>query len=113
MHELSIAQSLLGIVEDESKKHGASRVTRVCIRVGALSAIVPESLTFSFEVLSEKTIAEGAGLDIEIVPARGKCRACNIEFEVDGFLSFCPECGGVVGEIVSGKELEISHIEVE
>jgi hydrogenase nickel incorporation protein HypA/HybF len=113
MHELSIAQSLLEIVEDESKKHGACRVTRVCVRVGTLSAIVPESLTFSFEIISERTIAEGAGLDIEIVPGKGRCEDCDIEFEVDSFLFFCPKCGGVAGEIVSGKELEIIHIEAE
>ena len=113
MHELSIAQSLLRIVEDESKKHGASRVTRVSVRIGSLSAIVPESLTFSFEIISEKTIAEGAGLDIEVVPARGRCQDCDIDFEVDGFLFFCPQCGGVASEIVCGKELEIAHIEAE
>ncbi len=113
MHELSIAQSILKIVQDETKKHGVSRVTRIFLRIGALSAIVPESLTFSFEIISERTIAEGARLDIELVPARGRCRECNIYFKVDGALFFCPGCGKVAGEIVSGKELEIVHIEAE
>ena len=113
MHELSIAQSLLKIVEDESKRHGVSKVTQVHIRIGALTAIVPEALTFSFEIISEKTVAEGAGLDIEVVPARGRCQGCNIDFEVEGLLFFCPKCGGVAGEIFSGKELEITHIEAE
>jgi hydrogenase nickel incorporation protein HypA/HybF len=113
MHELSIAQSLLKIVEDESKKHGVSQVTKVHVRIGTLSAIVPEALAFSFNTISEKTIAEGAGLDIEVIPARGRCQGCNINFEVGGFLFFCPKCGGVAGEIVSGKELEVTYIEAE
>lgn len=113
MHELSIAQSLLKIVEDESKKHGVSRVTRVQVRIGTLSAVVPEALSFSFEVISERTVAEGAELDIEVVPARGRCQNCNIDFEVGSSFFLCPKCGGIASEIISGKELEISHIEAE
>ena len=113
MHELSIAQSLLKIVQDERKKHGVSRITRVSIRIGTLSTIVPEALTFSFEIITERTIAEGAGLDIEVVPARGRCQNCDIEFEMDKSFFLCPECGGIATEIISGKELEITHIEAD
>ena len=114
MHELSIAQSLLQIVQDETTKHGVSRVTRVYVRIGTLSMIVPEALTFSFEVITERTIAEGARLDIEVVPATGRCQNCNIDFEImDKSFFLCPECGGVASEIISGKELEITHIEAE
>jgi len=113
MHELSIAQSLLEIIEDESKRHGVSRVTRVAVKIGTLSTIVPEALTFSFEVITAQTVAEGADLDIEVVPARGRCENCSIDFDVDRSFFLCPECGGVASEIISGKELEISHIEAE
>jgi hydrogenase nickel incorporation protein HypA/HybF len=113
MHEVSIAQSLLAIVQDESKKHGITRVTRVCVRIGSLSAIVPEALTFSFDVISERTIADGAELDIEVVPARGRCHNCSTGFEVDSFFFLCPECGRIASEIISGKELQITHIEAE
>ena len=113
MHELSIAQSLLKIVEDESEKHGVSQVIRVHVRIGALTAIVPEALTFSFEVLSERTVAEGAAIDIEVVPLRGRCQNCDIAFEVESPFFLCPKCGRIASEIVSGKELEIIHIEAE
>jgi hydrogenase nickel incorporation protein HypA/HybF len=113
MHELSIAQSLLEIIEDESKRYGVSRVTRVGVKIGTLSTIVPEALTFSFEVITAQTVAEGADLDIEVMPARGRCENCSIDFDVDRFFFLCPECGGVASEIISGKELEISHIEAE
>lgn len=113
MHEVSIAQSLLKIVEDESKKHEVSRVTRVHVRIGSLSTIVPDALTFSFEVVSDRTVAEGAELDIEVVPARGRCYSCNIDFEVETSLFLCPQCGGIAGELLSGKELEIVDIEAE
>ncbi len=113
MHELSIAQCLLNLVQDESKKHGVSKVTRVYLRIGRLTAIAPEALTFCFEVISESTIAEGAAIDIEVVPARGRCQNCNADFEVDDSFLVCPTCKGIASEIISGRELEIVHIEVE
>ena len=113
MHELSIARSLLKIVEDESKKHGVSQVTQVHLRIGTLTAIVPEALTFSFEIISERTVAEGAAVDIEVVPGRGRCQNCSIEFDVGSAFFLCPKCGEIASEIISGRELEITHIEAE
>ena len=82
MHEVTIAQDLLRIIEEETKKHGATRVTRVLVRIGVLSYCVPDSLDFAFTAVSHGTIAEGAKLEIESVPARGKCSNCNEEFPV-------------------------------
>lgn len=113
MHEVSIAQGLLKIVEDETKKHGASRATRLHVRIGELSACVPDSLTFAFEVVSKDTVAEGAELSIEIVPAIGRCDKCDVEFDVDDVMFLCPQCGGVAAEIISGKELELTEIEAD
>jgi hydrogenase nickel incorporation protein HypA/HybF len=113
MHELSIAESLLEIVQEEGRKHGVSKVTRVCVRIGGLSNIVPEALSFSFEVIAENTIAEGAVLDIETVLAMGRCPTCGIDFEMDRGSFLCPECGGMASAVISGQELEIAHIEAE
>jgi hydrogenase nickel incorporation protein HypA/HybF len=113
MHELSIAQSLLEIIEEEGKRHGLSRVVRIAVKIGTLSAIVPDALTFSFEAIRAGTIAEGANLDIEVVPAKGYCEECGADFRVESALFLCPRCGAVASEIISGKELEISQIEGE
>ncbi|NVM20159.1 MAG: hydrogenase maturation nickel metallochaperone HypA [Desulfobacterales bacterium] len=113
MHEVSIAQSMLKIIEDESDKHGVSRVTQLHVRIGSLSTVVPEALSFAFEVITKGTVAEDAELNIEVVPAVGRCRNCNIDFKVDSALFLCPECGEIAAEIICGKELEISHIEAE
>ena len=52
MHEVSIAQGLMKILEDETNKHDVSRVTRVHLRIGELSTCVPDALTFAFEAVS-------------------------------------------------------------
>lgn len=110
MNELSIAHGLLKDIQQESKKHGVAHVSRVHIRIGSLRDIVPEDLTFAFEAAAEGTVAEGAELNIGVVPARGRCDKCNIYFDVDPdtpkFL--CPKCGASAEKLVSGKELEIA-----
>ncbi len=113
MHEFSLVQGMLKILEDEIAKHGASRVTRVHVRVGELANLVPDSFTFAFETVSPGTVAEGAELELEIVPGKGRCGACDIEFKVDSVMFFCPQCGGVGSEIVSGRELEVAEIEAD
>lgn len=110
MNELSIAYGLLKDLQHESEKHGVSRVSRVHVRIGRLCTIVPEVLTFAFETASEGTVAEGAELSIAVVPARGRCDKCNIDFDVetDTSVFFCPQCGGIAAELISGRELEIA-----
>lgn len=110
MNELSIVHGLLKDLQDESKKHGVSRVSRVHIRIGSLCTIVPEALTFAFETASEGTVAEGAELNVGVVPARGRCDKCNIEFDLgmDTSMFVCPQCGRTAAELISGREVEIA-----
>ena len=46
MHELGITQNIMEIVEDEAGRAGLDRVTCVKLRIGRLTAIVPEALDF-------------------------------------------------------------------
>ena len=55
MHEMSIAQSLIEIIEEEMKKHDAKYLRSVRLNIGQLSAVVPESLSFCFEVITSDT----------------------------------------------------------
>ncbi|MBU1274403.1 MAG: hydrogenase maturation nickel metallochaperone HypA [Proteobacteria bacterium] len=113
MHELSIAQSLLGIVLQEAGRHGANRVTKVAVKIGALASVVPSSLTFSFDLIKEGTPAADAVLEIERVPAMGICRACGARMDMSGLVEACPDCGSKEIELSSGQELYVDHIEAE
>jgi Zn finger protein HypA/HybF involved in hydrogenase expression len=50
MHEIGIAAVILERVRLFTKEHNHSRVTRVGIRLGGLSGVDPDALTFGFEV---------------------------------------------------------------
>jgi len=76
MHELSIMESALDLALDQAQKAGATRVHVVRLRIGTLSGVVPEALQFAFEALTPGTLAEGAALDIENIPAKFWCSAC-------------------------------------
>lgn len=115
MHEASIAQSLIEslmrLVED-----GTVRGTIRCVnlRVGRLTAVVPESLQFMFGALTEGGPLEGVRLGIEDVPVTGRCGACGAGFEMkDEFRIGCPSCASTDVDIETGRELLIQSVEVD
>lgn len=113
MHELSIAQSILDIVLEEMRKHGVTGVRVVRLKIGDLTAVVPESLTFCWSIATEGTPAEGSVLDIQSVPIRARCGKCGHEFEIEDHQYLCPQCESGQIQLLSGRELYIQEIEVQ
>jgi hydrogenase nickel incorporation protein HypA/HybF len=110
VHELSIAEAVVAIVE----RHAAGRtVRRVELQVGYLRQVVPDALTFAFELITEGTRLEGAELAIEEVPACGRCRSCGAETTMTWFPLQCRQCGGLDVELVAGEELLVDALELE
>lgn len=108
MHEMSITQSVV----DAVCEHAAGRrVHEVKIQVGALCAVVPDSMQFCFELVTEGTLMEGARLEIEQPPGQASCRACGRDFTLTDLIVLCP-CGSADVEILSGRELRIMSMEV-
>ncbi len=113
MHELSIAQSIMQIVFAEAGRSHARRVLKVSLKIGELSGVFPESLSFCFELLSRGTIVEGALFEIERVPLQGYCTLCDKRFLIENHLYRCRHCGSSKIELISGHELQVDCIEVE
>ncbi len=113
MHELAIAQNVLDVVLEEVRRHGLVRVTSIRLQVGALAAVVPDALTFCFEMVSQQTMAAGARLDIDTIPVVLRCARCLEIFTVDDNKFLCPQCQEPVIDLVSGRELLVASIEGE
>jgi hydrogenase nickel incorporation protein HypA/HybF len=111
MHELSIAEELLGIIVDKAEKAGVRKVVEVNLRIGDYSGILPEALEFAFQVLSHGKITDGAHLNIERTKPLFTCRSCGNEGAQGE--SSCPRCGGVEMKLTSGDQLEILSFEGE
>lgn len=97
---------------DAAKSAGAKRVLKLRLRVGSLSGVVPEAMRFAFDVVCRGTMAAGASLEIEPVPAVCWCATCKTEFECSEFFNVCPCCLNVSGELRRGRELEIADVEM-
>ena len=108
MHELALIES---VVEQVSMRVGERRVARVRLRVGALTAVMPDSMRFAFDVLTKETPLDGAVLQIDTVPARARCHGCNAEIETLDTIPICP-CGSVDLAILAGDELLIHDVEM-
>lgn len=113
MHEMGIALEIIEIAAASIPPHLKDvRVERVNLEVGKLSAIVPESLRFCFEIAAKETRLEGASLVIEELPVLARCKGCGKEWTIDGPAFSCPECGSGQIDILSGRELDIKSIEI-
>jgi hydrogenase nickel incorporation protein HypA/HybF len=113
MHEFSIAQNIMGIILAEAKKAKAQKVLKVHLRIGELAQVFPGSLSFCFDFCAKGTIVEAAKLTIERVPVRVYCSSCDETLLVENNRYFCKNCGNLKIELVTGRELQINHLEIE
>ena len=77
MHELSLAEGILQIVEDAAAQQGFKRVTEVRLEIGALSGVEVEALSFCLDMVLKDSIAAGARVELEKVPGTGFCLECG------------------------------------
>ena len=113
MHEMSIAQSILNIVDEYMTRENGQKLKEVAVEIGELVAVVPDSLTFCYEVLVEDTDYRDSALNIQIIPLKGTCTACSRSFKIKNYEFLCPHCQSTSLEIQGGQELRITHLEVE
>lgn len=113
MHEVSIVQSLIDLIESHGQEYRLVKVTKIVVRIGEQVSVCQESLRFAFEAVSHGTIAEGAELVLELIPGRVRCNVCGCETltKLPAFME-CPRCGGSVA-LVAGRELDLQTIEGE
>ena len=113
MHEVSIAQNILDIVEREADKNKANKIYSVKIVIGEFTGIVKEALEFALQVVIKNSIANKAEFHIEMVSLKTHCSTCNKTYNNNKeFIFLCPSCDGNL-EILNGKELYIDYIDLE
>jgi len=113
MHELSIAQSIIQIVENSLPNKNENKVNSVHLLIGKLSGIEIDALQFAYSVLKNNTFLNNSELKIEITNGQAKCLTCNTSFEMNKYGIPCPECGGYVIEILQGKEMKVLKINID
>lgn len=111
MHEYSIASALLEQVGAQARRHAATEVLRVQVRLGEASGVEPELLRTAWELVREGTLCGSAVLDMERVPLRWACPRCPAGGAAGDVLR-CGACGSPL-RLVAGQELLLERIEME
>ncbi|MGH9038798.1 MAG: hydrogenase maturation nickel metallochaperone HypA [Acidimicrobiia bacterium] len=110
MHEIGLCQSVLGVVEG---KAGGRTVTGVRLRVGALHRVGPEAFEQTFSMVAAGSLADGARVEVVVVPVQGHCRGCEQDWEANDQLPLCPECGATDVTLTGGDDLVLESLEFE
>lgn len=113
MHEMGIAQQMVLIALDAIPGDIKNpRVEKLNLRIGKLAAVVEHSLSFCLEVITKDTPLEGAALVIEQVPVSLCCDSCKHQWQTDIPAFGCPVCKSGQVTMISGREIEVSSIEL-
>jgi hydrogenase nickel incorporation protein HypA/HybF len=108
---MGITQGILDASFEAAKNAGATKIDEIHISVGELTEVVDFALQFAFEALTPGTMAEGATLVVNHVPAKSHCNECNTDYSHDRFQMVCPSCDSFNVSLLQGRELHIDSIE--
>lgn len=113
MHEMSIAEGIVQILEEQAGEQGFTRVRTVWLEIGPLAAVESQALLFCFEAVARHTLAEQARLEILELPGQAWCLGCSQTVAIRQRYDTCPQCGSHHLQVTRGDELRIKELEVE
>jgi len=112
MHEMSMCESIVQILEDQAQVHGYSRVKAVRLEIGPFSCADPEAMRFCFDATTRNSLADGARLDILMTEGEAWCFACSLSVSINTRTDPCPRCGSHQLQVTAGEEMRIKDMEV-
>ena len=113
MHEMSLAEGVLQLIEDAARAQAFSRVIAVWLEIGQLAGVEADAMRFCFDAVTRGSLAEGARLEIIATPGAGRCMRCDAEVAMSEAFGACPRCGGYQLKLTGGTEMRVKELEVE
>ncbi len=107
MHEIGLCESILGAVQQRAN---GQAVTRVKVRIGARHGVAEASLKQGFSLVATGTSADGAEIDMVVVPIQVSCTACAAQTTTTDLLAICPACGGTDLVMSGGDDLILEEL---
>jgi hydrogenase nickel incorporation protein HypA/HybF len=112
MHEMSLCEGVMQVIEDNAKTQNFASVKAVWLEIGALSGVEVSALSFCFDVVCKGSIAHNATLHIIELPAQAWCMQCAQIITIKQRYDACPHCNGHQLQVTSGDEMRIKEMEV-
>ncbi|MEA1953853.1 MAG: hydrogenase maturation nickel metallochaperone HypA [Campylobacterota bacterium] len=113
MHEYSILQSLIESCEESAKQNGATKVTKVFVKIGVMSGVEPHLLKEAFETFKEQTICDGCEFVMDIQKVKIFCYDCNRVALLEKREYLCPNCKGGDLTVEDGEDMYLMRLELE
>ncbi len=113
MHELSLAYSVVELVERELSRHGKGTLQSIEMSIGNFSGIDPEAFLFALETVWAHSPFAKAKLKITRVEARAVCNQCGKEFCPENLYASSPCCGDFSFRLIAGNEFRLNALTVE
>jgi hydrogenase nickel incorporation protein HypA/HybF len=111
MHELSLMEGIISIVEQAARANNFTRVTTIHLVLGELTTAYPDALLAAFDAWAEEPLFSNTVLEIERVPISAICLDCGFEFHPDKIRFECPQCCSLRVEMGNGQEFFVDYID--
>ena len=113
MHELSIAQSIVALAEDEARSRQAAAVEELELEIGRLAGVEISTLEFALESAVKGSLLEKARIVRHYIDGEARCAECDTLFSLPTLLTPCPHCGSWYFRLLKGKELRVKSIVIK
>ena len=113
MHEMSLCEGIVQILQEQAQTHHYSRVKTVWLELGSFTTVEIPALEFCYEVVCRDTLAEGSKLEIIQLPGTAWCFQCGQSVMIAQRYDPCPNCRSYQLQCSGGDELRIKELEVE
>jgi hydrogenase nickel incorporation protein HypA/HybF len=112
MHEMSLAEGVLQLIEDSARQQSFTRVVAVWLEIGELAGVEVEAMKFCFDAVTRGSVADGARLEVILTPGSGWCMSCAKTVPLSDVYGGCAECGEYQVQVTGGTEMRVKELEV-
>jgi hydrogenase nickel incorporation protein HypA/HybF len=112
MHELSLADEIVRIVEAAAQRDHFTRVATLKVECGSLAGVEVAALRFALDAIVGGTCLDGAVIDFDEPAGRAWCKDCAAEVLIYSRADACPVCSGSPLKVLSGGALRVVDLVV-
>ena len=112
MHEMSLAQSIVEIVENTAQQNQASSVVAVKLIIGELAGVEMHALMQGLKIASQGTVMQEAKIEIERPGGTAWCLKCQKTVPIHRRGEPCPVCGSYQLSVNGGDDFRVSELEI-
>lgn len=111
MHEISVLEEAVKLVEEVAEQNQIEHVTYVALEVGELTGYLPVFFEKYFPIVTEdKPRVKDAVLHMDLVKGEALCMECQTLYNVMKNEGTCPKCKSREKKILGGQQFLVKEI---